>query len=294
MHIGIGEVLSLSSAAAWAVGVIAYRQLGASLSPLRLNFLKNSLVLAALLPLAMLLEGPLPPALSGTDWLRVMGSGVLGIALADTLYFAALNALGASRMGVIGNLYSPMVVLLSFLLLDEQLRAIQWLGFLLVSGGVLLTAWVPARWRGSAADPIRGVLLGAVAIALMALAVVMVKRVLEEQPLLWITALRMLGAWLGMLLLAVLRGQLSRLHDASRPVPWRRLLFAAGIGQGMAMLLWLGGYKYTTASVAAILNETASIFILFLAWWWLGERPSGRGLVGVALALLGVALILAG
>jgi drug/metabolite transporter (DMT)-like permease len=294
VHIGIGEILSLGSAAAWAVGVIAYRQLGDRLTPLRLNFLKNTLVLGALLPLAMALEGPLPPPLSPMEWLRVLGSGVLGIALADTLYFGALNALGAARMGVIGNLYSPLVVLLSFVLLGEQLRALQWAGFVLVSAGVLLTAWVPAHWRGNAAHPLRGVLLGAAAIALMALAVVMIKRVLEQQPLLWITSLRMLGAWLGMLVLAAWRGQLSALHERARPVPWRQLLFAAGVGQGLAMLLWLGGYKYTSASVAAILNETASVFILILAWWWLGERPGARGLGGVVLALAGVGLILAG
>jgi len=294
VHLGIGELLSLGSAAAWAVGVIAYRRLGDSLSPLRLNFLKNTLVLAALVPLTLLLEGTQPPALSAQDWLRVVGSGVLGIAIADTLYFGALNALGAARMGVIGNLYSPLVVLLSFMLLDEQLRALQWLGFALVSVGVLLSAWVPARWRGDAAHPLRGAVLGAAAIALMALAIVMIKRVLENEPLLWITTLRMAGAWLGMLVLAALRGQLAHLHDRAQPLPWRRLLFAAGFGQGLAMLLWLGGYKYTSASVAAILNETASVFILVLAWCWLGERPGGRGLAGAALALAGVGLILAG
>lgn len=293
MHIGIGEILSLGSAAAWAVGVIAYRRLGDRLSPLRLNFLKSTLILIAMLPLAMLVEGPRPPMLSASDWLRVVGSGVLGIAVADTLYFGALNALGAARMGVIGNLYSPLVVLLSFVLLDEQLRALQWFGFVLVSIGVLLSAWVPARWRGNAADPLRGAILGATSIALMALAIVMIKRVLEVQPLLWITALRMLGAWLGMLVLAALRGQLALLHDRTQPVPWRQLLIAAGFGQGLAMLMWLGGYKYTNASVAAILNETASVFILVLAWAWLHERPGGRGLIGVTLALTGVGMVLA-
>jgi len=60
------------------------------------------------------------------------------------------------------------------------------------------------------------------------------------------------------------------------------------------MVFWLGGYKYTSAPVAAILNETASIFILLLAWIWLGERPGIRGLAGVALALGGVVLMLSG
>lgn len=294
MHIGLGELLALASALTWAVGVILYRQLGSALAPLRLNFLKNSLVLLGLLPVTVFMQGAAPPPLSASEWMLVLGSGVLGIAIADTLYFSALNALGAGRMGVIGNLYSPLVVFLSMALLGEHLRPWQWFGFVAVSAGVLLAAWIPARWRGVAPAPVRGALLGVAAIALMAAAIVMIKRVLEVHPLLWVTTLRMGGALLAMLLIALLRGRVPQLLRGPAAVPWWRLLLAAGFGQGLAMVFWLGGYKYTSAAVAAILNETASVFILLLAWVWLGERPSARALGGVGLALGGVALILAG
>src|SRR3546814_10443661 len=69
----------------------------------------------------------------------------------------------------------------------------------------------------------------------MALAIVMIKRVLETQPLFWITSLRMLGAVIGMMALAALRGEWAALHRSHAPVPWRRLLLAAGFGQGLAM-----------------------------------------------------------
>ncbi|PKM03644.1 MAG: hypothetical protein CVV17_04285, partial [Gammaproteobacteria bacterium HGW-Gammaproteobacteria-7] len=57
-------------------------------------------------------------------------------------------------------------------------------------------------------------------------------------------------------------------------------------------VFWLAGYKLTDAAVAAILNETASVFILLLAWLWLGERPGRKGLAGVALAFSGVGCML--
>lgn len=294
MHIGLGELLALASALTWAVGVILYRQLGAALAPLRLNFLKNVVVLLGLLPATLWMQGMAPPPLSALEWIAVLGSGVLGIAIADTLYFSALNALGAGRMGVIGNLYSPMVVFLSMALLGEHLRSWQWFGFVAVSTGVLLAAWIPARWRGVTHAPIRGSLLGIASIVLMAGAIVMIKPVLEVHPLLWVTTLRMGGALLAMPLLAFAGGQLPQLLRGSVAVPWLRLVLAAGFGQGLAMVFWLGGYKYTSASIAAILNETASVFILLLAWVWLGERPSLRALSGVGLALTGVALILTG
>ena len=50
---GFGELCSILSALAWAIGLMFYRQLGATLTPLQLNFLKNLLVLA-MLPSAQL------------------------------------------------------------------------------------------------------------------------------------------------------------------------------------------------------------------------------------------------
>lgn len=291
---GIGEALAISSAAAWAVGVILARQLGATLPPLALNLLKNSLVLAVLAPVAVLLFAGQWPQLPAHDIVLVLASGVLGIALADTLYFRALNELGAGRMGVIGNLYSPLVLVMGFLWLDERLGARQWLGFGLVGLGVLLVSRPPREWKTHPAHTLRGVLIGMTAIALMAVAIVMVKRVLEEQPLLWVTLLRLVGAVGGLALIAVLPAMRKRIAFEPAKVPWGRLVLAALVGQGLSMVFWLGGYKYTSASVAAILNESASVFLVILAALWLREPMGRRGAIGVMLTFSGIACMLLG
>lgn len=291
---GIGEALALASAATWAVGVILARQLGASLPPLALNLLKNGLVLCVLAPVALLVHAGHWPQLPTGDLLLVLLSGVLGIAIADTLYFRALNELGAARMGIIGNLYSPLVLLMGYVWLQERLGPQQWLGFGLVALGVLLVTR-PAGGAGpTPAHTVRGVLIGMAAIALMAVAVVMVKRVLEQQPLLWVTLLRLCGAVAGLAAIAWLPAMRRWVAFTPRAVAWPRLLAAALVGQGLSMLCWLGGYKYTSASVAAVLNESASVFLVVLAALWLREPLGRRGIIGVALTFSGIACMLLG
>ncbi len=292
MSPGIGELFSLLSALAWAFGVILYRQLGTSLPPLQLNFLKNALVLLMLLPAIPLLHGFALPNFPAGQAAIAVTSGLLGIGIADTLYFRALNELGAGRMGVLGNFYSPFVIVLSVLFLDERLLPVQVGGFALVSIGVWIAAWPR---KGSAPRPehaLRGFFLALLAIVLMAVSIVMVKRVLEAQPLLWVTLLRMLGALAGMAVIAAVRGEMAHLAPARTAMPWRKLILAAFVGQFLAMVLWLAGYKFTQASVAAILNETASIFILLLAAFWLKEPLTRRALVGVGLTLSAVSCML--
>jgi len=296
---GLGEACSILSALAWAIGIMLYRQLGASLSPLRLNFLKNLLVLGMMLPAIPIAHGFDIPHFTSFQLFAAIASGVVGIGIADTLYFRALNELGAGRMGIIGNTYSPMVIVLSYIFLGERLTALQLAGFVLVSIGVWVAAWprklaaellpgVPAPTRHSA----RGLGYALLAVALMACAIVLVKRVLEAQPLFWVTGLRMVGAIVAMLLIAAWRGEAEQLKPLAPGLPWPKLFIAAFVGQFVAMVLWLAGFKYTMASVAATLGETASIFILLLASMWLKEPLSRRSVVGVVLTFGGVCFML--
>ncbi|MEO8161011.1 MAG: DMT family transporter [Arenimonas sp.] len=291
----LGEACSILSALCWAVGIMLYRQLGASLPPLQLNFLKNLLVMGMLLPAIPLLHGLELPHFTGLQLAAAIGSGILGIGLADTLYFRALNELGAGRMGVLGNFYSPFVIVLSFGFLGERLRPWQLLGFALVSLGVWVAAWPRALDKDGLRKPahtLRGLGFAMLAIVLMAVSIVLVKRVLEAQPLLWVTGLRMTGALAAMFAIALLRGQTRSLRLDAADIPWLKLAAAAFIGQFLAMVLWLAGYKYTLASVAAVLNETASVFILLLAAFWLKEPLTRRAIGGVVLTFGGVCCML--
>jgi drug/metabolite transporter (DMT)-like permease len=289
----VGELCSILSALAWAVGIMLYRQLGTSLPPLQLNFLKNLLVMGMLLPAIPLVHGLALPQFTALQAAAAVGSGVLGIGLADTLYFRALNELGAGRMGVLGNFYSPLVIVFSFFFLGERLTAWQLLGFVMVSVGVWVAAWPRKEVAGRPAHAVRGFLYALLAIALMAVAIVLVKRVLEAQPLLWVTGLRMLGALVAMLGIAAWRGEVRALRPAAgAPFPWPKLLAAAFVGQFGAMVLWMAAYKYTLASVASVLGETASIFILLLAAAWLKEPLTRRAVTGVVLTFSGVCFML--
>jgi drug/metabolite transporter (DMT)-like permease len=291
MHIGLGEALSIGSAACWALGVIFYKRLGDSLSPVALNLLKNAIVVALMVPTVLLVHGPTLPRFEAWTLGLTLLSGILGISVADTLYFKALNTLGAGRIGVLGNLFSPFVILLSFLFLGERLTLLQFGGFGLVMFGVVLVNQRRSDEPLPAAQLRRGLLIGVAAIALNATGIVMIKPVLEHEPFFWVALLRLVAALLPMIWLAHLVPAHHRLPPL-RKVPWRLLIAAAVLGQFVAMLLWLGGYKYTSASVASVLNETASIFILLFAWLLLKEPLGRRKLVGVAFTFGGVGVML--
>jgi len=288
-----GEFASIACAFCWALSVVMFKRSGDGVPSFALNLLKCSIALGLLIPTILIVEGSELPSLQPLQIAVLLLSGVFGIAIADTLYFQALKDLGASRVAIIGNLFSPFVVTLSFVFLAERMGWVQGIGFALVMGGVAMVNSAKSDTHLQGRALLRGVLLGCLAIALMAAAIVMVKRLLETESFLWVTTLRLLGGWLGLVVIYGALGHFAQLKTVNfRALHWKSLITASVLGTYLSMMLWLAGYKYTQASIASVLNESASVFIVLLAWLWLKEPMSARKLWGMALTAIGISLML--
>ena len=290
---GWGEFFALASPMVWALAVILFRRSGETLPAFELNLFKNVLALALMIPTVLYLEGLSWPGIGVADWGLALVSGILGMALGDTLYFQSLRLVGASRVGVIGSLLSPFVILLSALFLGERLAPWQWGGFGLVMGGILLVTW--RRRRDSLpTDALRkGALLGALAMFSMAAGVVIAKPLLEDHSFSWVVTLRLVGGLGGLLLVATLRHRWRTIgRNLRQPQPWGITTLGCFLGGWFAMMMWLAGYKLIPASEASIYNEAQASFIVLFAWLFLGESIDPRKLAGLALTVAGVLLML--
>lgn len=291
--VGLGEILAISSAITWAVAVIMFRHGGGKLSAFELNLFKNLVGLILLVPTTFVVAGFIPPDYSLLEWGLILLSGYLGIAIADTWYLRALQLLGAGRTGVVASLYSPMVVLLSMIFLGERLSSWQYPGFALVLCGILLVTWKHKKEQISRHDLFLGIGYGAAGVFTMAGGIVMVKDILENYEFFWTVILRLLSGTIGMMLVITWRRRWAfTMNSYRQPQPWFMLTVASIFGTYLSMMLWLAGYRYTTASMASILNETAAIFIVIFAWLFLKETLSLRKMLGIIIAISGVLLLL--
>src|SRR5690349_25171536 len=150
MSFGLGEFYSLACALVWAIAVVLFKKSGESLAPVPLNLFKNVVGLVLMLVTVLAFTGAAWPGIPPAAVAVALLSGFLGIGLGDTLYFRALNEIGASRMAVAQTLYSPFVIVLSSLYLAERLGALQMAGVALVIGGILLVNYAPG---GAPIDP---------------------------------------------------------------------------------------------------------------------------------------------
>ncbi len=297
----IGKACAFLTAVTWAMALVLFKKSTESLSPIALNLFKN--VVGLVLLIATLAFAPLfwtSESISAvmahplTDHAILIVSGVIGIALADTLFLHALDLVGVGILSIVDCLYSPFVILFSLLILPEYLSLSLVVGASLILVGVFASSRhtpPPNRTKGQL---IAGILLGALAMALMAIGIVAAKLVLEggDYPLVWATTMR-LGA--GSIALAIYMAgspHRSALWKSFRPsASWRVSVPASVLGTYVAMLFWVAGFKYAPASVVSVLNQMSVIFATLFAALILKEALTLRKVIALTLAFTGALIV---
>ncbi|MBP7870203.1 MAG: DMT family transporter [Candidatus Saccharicenans sp.] len=288
-----GEWLALASAVVWAIAVILFRKSSLTVHPIGLNLGKNLLGLVLIVLTSLITGASLWPEIPArTTWLLLL-SGFLGIALSDTLFLWTLKLLGASLTAIVDSVYTPFVIILSFIFLGERLNWHQLAGVaLIVLAIIIITRSQSDNHDGpvSRHNFILGIILGNVAMALVAVAVIIIKPVLNEVPVVWATGIRLAGGTLPLVLLPLIPKFRYMFTPLLKLSNWKNLAPASFLGTYLSLLFWIGGIKYAFASITAALSQLSTIFVFVLAALFLKEKATRTRIIAVLMAFLGAFL----
>lgn len=136
-RLGLGVAASLGAMAMSSVGFVLTKKWGGGIRVLSLTSWQLVAGGLAVLPVALLLEGP-PPPLDGPALVGFGYVSLVATALAFAAWFTGLRHLPAGSVGLIGLLNPVTGVLLGTLLAGEPFGPAQAVGTVLVLGGVLI------------------------------------------------------------------------------------------------------------------------------------------------------------
>jgi drug/metabolite transporter (DMT)-like permease len=285
----VGVFAALASAASWAVGTLLFKGIGTEFSASAMTLIK-SLLSMVLLAIVLLFAG----------WTRVpvfslvslILSGLIGIAVGDTCFFAALQRLQVHQLIVLMMLAPAMTLIMAILFLGEMPSRIAWLGIAMVLLGVSLTLAADLRHGERPQGTFTGIVFGFLAVLCMGGSVIIAKLGLGAIPALQATFLRMSAGFVGMLAVAFAKRQISAaLEPLRRGSLQGRFLVAVTVVTFGGFWLSLLAVKRLDVSVANTLLATEPLFALPLSLLWLRERPAALAWSGAAIALPGALLL---
>ncbi|NEQ51928.1 MAG: DMT family transporter [Leptolyngbya sp. SIO3F4] len=288
-----GEIAALSAAGLWAFATLMFGQLGKRLSPLMLNLIKGAMAVGFIM-LTLTVRQQLLASLPIKSVILLLISGVIGIGLGDTAYFATVNALGARQALLLEMLAPPMAALMSLVFLQEQLSFLAWLGMTLTLAGII---WVVSERNpkvhsiNSKIGITKGVFFGITAALGQSVGSVLSRAALVDTMVdpLWSSLLRLSAG------LICISGLL--LWRKNEPVFTRlsgQLLIGVAIAAffGTYLAIWLQqiALKHSPAGIAQSLLATSPIIVLPMTLV-IGERITLRAICGATIALVGIWLL---
>ena len=291
----MGEIFALSTAVTWSIAVILFKKSGEKVPPFALNFFRVAVSSLLFVLMFVVIREPIFGVAPLKDYLILIASGVIAIAISDTLFHMCLNRVGAGLNAIVDGLYSPSIVFFAWLILGEKLGPWQLAGM----GAVLLGIFIATRHDPPPGATKRqlafGIFWGVLSMVTLGIGIVIAKPVLNHSPVLWATAVRQIGTFLVMLPVALLLPSRKNIFSNFRPMSsWKYMIPGTVIGSFLSLIFWIAGMKYTQAGIAAILNQTSSIHIIIMATIFLKEPLTKRKIAALILALIGILMVTIG
>ena len=293
----LGEILSLGSAITWGISVSLFKIIGNSVSPYILNPLKNTIgTILFVLTTLLISDISAVNALSTNEALILALSGIIGITIADVLFLISLNILGTSRSAIINTIYSPMVIMLAYFILDESLTFADIVGGLMILLSILYLSF--NQEKSNISNLNKGLIFGILAYSLMALGIIMVKPILNRfsnsiEMQLWIIIFRLIpGTLLSYITMKFMMKKKEIILQLSNKKIWPIIVLGSFLGTYVGFAMWVIGMAKTSASIASILNQTSTIFIAFFGWLILKETFSRKMMICFFISIIGAFIII--
>ncbi len=288
-----GEIAALLAAFIWAMATFLYARTGNRAPALFLNLVKGSIAVL-MLGLTILVLDDAAPSLSASQWLWLAGSGVVGISIGDSAYFASIKRIGPSQTLLVESLAPPLTGVLALCFLHEAIGFWAWAGIFLTMTGIL---WVVTEHRPQGRLSVPGLGFASLAALCQAGGMVMSRQVMVTSAItpLWAALVRLAAASLVLwTVLPLVKPDLILRRDSWRAIGTARkgwLLFTLAVFLGTFLGIWLqqASLKLTSAAIAQTLISVSPLFALGLARCS-GHKVSRRSLVGALVTLAGVAL----
>lgn len=283
-----GILSALLSACSWAFGTITFERIGKAVPFVGITFLKGVFSILLMIVLILFTGG-----LYNIGWWEfsfLSLSGIIGIAIGDSLFFKSLQDLGAKVQVIFFLLGQVLTMVLSLLFLGEILTVEQYIGASILLGGVVVTTW---GTQTNHPNKSRGIILGLLSMLCFSTSAIMVKAAIADVPVITATFYRMLFGTIFTLGYGVasknFKSWIKPLRD--RKLCGLFILNVVVITYG-GFLLSMAAIKFISVSLASVLSATEPLFVLLLAFIINKDRATKRELIGAVITLIGLFLII--
>lgn len=297
----LGETAAVVTSGLWTLSSLFFTAAGRRIGSTSVNAYRTVIAIGFLMVTHLVLLGTVFPLASGGQWFWLGASGIVGLGIGDSGLFAAYVMIGPRRSLLLMALAPIFASLGAYSLLGETLPAVAVLGIALTLGGVVLVILEGEEDSGEAPVPGKlkkyGVLCGLVAAIGQGFGLVLAKKGIDLNPVVTLnplsaTLMRMVLGGCSLWFVMLAAGKLPQLRNAfNSKEGMRQTVAAAFLGPFLGVTLSMVAVTYAETGIAQTLLSLMPVMIIPVVWILYKQKTSSRGILGAAIAVIGVSIL---
>ncbi len=289
-----GEFAALLTAVFWTITALAFESASKRLGSVAVNLLRLIIGFIFLSIFVLIYRGMIFPVDAGPEnWLWLLLSGLIGFVFGDLFLFKSYTIIGSRFAMLIMTMVPPITAFFGWLIMDEHLEIIHFLGMTLTFSGIALAIFSrPAKGEKISVKlaPL-GILYALGGVVGQALGLVLSKKGVKDYDPFAATQIRILAGIAGFAVLVTVMGRWKNIRSAlSNREGMKSLSLGSFFGPFLGVSFSLVAVKFTEAGIASTIMAMVPIFIIAPAVILYKEKVTLAEIIGAIVSVGGVAL----
>lgn len=295
MQSHLGELAALTTAVCWTFTAVAFESAGKKVGSLSVNIIRLVIAFALLSIFTFFTRGiGLPIDASGTNWLWLLISGLIGFVIGDLFLFQAYVLIGSRISLLIMSAVPPIAAITGFFLMGERITLIGILGMTITIGGIALVILSRSsdEKKVKLSHPAKGLLYAFIGALGQSFGLVFSKFGMGDYNPFAATQIRIIAALVGFCIIITVSKRWKEIAASfQNKIAIRNISIGAFFGPFLGVSFSLLAVQHTSTGIVSTITSISPILIIPASIMIFKEKVLPKEIFGALICLIGVSLL---
>jgi drug/metabolite transporter (DMT)-like permease len=291
----LGELAALTTAICWTFTAVAFESAGKKVGSLSVNILRLGIAFALLSVFTFFTRGiGLPIDATGTNWLWLLISGLIGFVIGDLFLFQAYVMIGSRISLLIMSAVPPITAITGFLLMGERISLLGMIGMFITIGGIAIVILSRSadEKKVKLAHPAKGLLFAFIGALGQAFGLIFSKLGMGDYNPFAATQIRIIAAFVGFCIIITVGKKWKEIAASFKnKIAIRNIAIGSFFGPFLGVSFSLLAVQHTATGIVSTITSISPILIIPASIMVFKEKVLPKEILGAVISLAGVALM---
>ncbi len=291
----LGEAAALTTAVCWTITAVCFESAGKKVGSLAVNLIRLVMAFIYLGIFTSFSRGMfLPIDATGSTWLWLLISGMIGFVIGDLFLFQAFVEIGSRISLLIMSAVPPITAITGYFIMGEEITLLAAAGMLITMSGIALVILSRKAEEGRIrlAQPAKGLAYAFIGALGQAFGLVFSKFGMGSYNPFAATQIRVIAAIVGFVIVITVSKKWGKLLEAVKDY---QAMKSIGIGSFFGPFLGVSfslmAVQYTATGIVSTITSVSPILIIPASILVFKEKVLPKEILGAFISIIGVTLL---